>query len=209
MPELRTLRRSSGGTTRSLRAAGSDLLGSMSLVRANTPDLIADVRQFRARTYWARSSMVIDDDVAVDERSYLFALRAADEIVACTRVLVLPDPAAGINEFRHPLLSELTAATEVGRLAVARRTSPYVLFAMLGLAADWMLEHTEHDEYIAFCRPRLVAAYEAVGARDLGIQVDKPGTDRPYRFVVGRIDVAAERALEIVGASGRERRRSA
>jgi hypothetical protein len=82
-----------------------------------------------------------------------------------------------------------------------------VLPALLGLGSQWMVDHTPHRDYVAFCNAKLVPAYEAVGATDLGIALPRPGSARTYRFVTGRFDDAAERALGLLEAFGRRRAR--
>jgi predicted GNAT family N-acyltransferase len=179
---------------------------SLRLLHAEGSRDIAAVRRFRFLTYLHRSDMVVDDSVAVDERSHLFALLAQDEIVACARVLPLPDDAAGINQFDHKAISAQAAPTEVGRLAVSARRSPLLILALLGLGAHWMVEHTRHERFLAYCDRRLVPAYQRVGAEDLGIELPRPGRSRPYRFVTGRFDVAAEQAMSLLAEFGGDKR---
>ena len=155
----------------------------------------------RRRTYELRSGLLIDDDPTTDDRGYLFALCRDDVILASARALALPDGAAGMAQFDHPVAREHGMDTEVGRVAVAAGASPRLVLATLGLGACWMTEHTPHQSFVAFCRPRLARLYRYVGACDLGVEVVKTGTDTPYRFVAGRFDVAAERALSLLGVS--------
>jgi hypothetical protein len=163
---------------------------------------LAAVRAFRERTYLQRSKLVVDGERALDRRSVVLGLYHDDELVGCVRVVPLPDAEAGITRFDHPLLAGCTAATEVGRLAVAAGRSPVALLALLGLGSQWMMEHTSHRDYVAFCNAKLVPAYEAVGATDLGIELPRPGTARTYRFVTGRFDDAGERALGLLEGFG-------
>jgi hypothetical protein len=150
-----------------LRLSASGDTDSVRLVHAEHRRDIAAIRRFRFLTYLQPSDMVVDDSAALDERGHLFGLLAHGEIVACARVLPLPDEGAGINQFDHGAIAARAAPTEVGRLAVTRHRSPLLLLAMLGLGARWMVEHTRHERFIAFCDRRFVPAYERVGAEDL------------------------------------------
>ena len=176
--------------------------GTYRLTVARSFAELAEVRAFRERTYLQRSQLVVDGELALDRRSVVLGLHQDDELVACARVVALPDAEAGIAQFDHPLLAGCTATTEVGRLAVASGRSPLVLPALLGLGSQWMIDHTPHRNYVAFCNAKLVRAYEAVGATDLGIELPRPGSARTYRFVTGRFDDATERALGLLEAFG-------
>ena len=171
---------------------------SATLLRAESPNELARIRAMRRETYERRSGLLVDDEVSTDSRSFLFALCRQDVILASGRVLPLPDEAAGIGQFDHPAAGEHGMDTEVGRVAVAARGSSRLVLVTLALGASWMVQHTPHETFIAYCRPRLARLYEYVGARDLGVQVTRVGSDVPYRFVVGRFEVAAERALRLL-----------
>jgi hypothetical protein len=187
--------------TRKAREGGA--LDQVRLVVAGTSSDVDRIRAFRAETYLERSSLVIDDDRAVDARGRLFGLSRHGTLVGCARVLSRPDPDAGIARFEHhPALRRHARVPEVGRLAVARDGSPLLLLAILGLGARWMVEHTDERSFVAYCRPWLVKAYEQVGARDLGVELDDPATGRPYRLVLGRFDTAAEHALGLLARFG-------
>ena len=175
-------------------------LGGVTLLRAETPAEVSRIRAMRREAYERRSGLVIDDDNAPDGRGYLFGLCRGDTVLASGRVLRLPDQGAGITQFDHPAARDHGMDTEVGRVAVAAGGSPRLILATLGFGACWMAEYTSHQTFVAFCRPRLARLYAAVGARDLGCEVIKAGTDVPYRFVAGRFDVAAERALGLLGS---------
>ncbi|MBA3288642.1 MAG: hypothetical protein H0U21_11560 [Acidimicrobiia bacterium] len=175
-------------------------VGEPQLVVARGHRQLADIRAFRSRTYLQRSRLVLDDEAALDRRSLVMALHRHDELVACARVVPLPDPDAGITEFVHPVLADCGADTEVGRLAVAAGHSPILLPMLLGLGSRWMLEHTVRRDYVAYCNAKLVPAYEAVGARDLGLELVRPATGRAYRFVTGRFEDAATLATGLVDA---------
>jgi hypothetical protein len=185
------------------------VIGPYRLSAAHSFAELAEVRAFRDQTFRQRSQIVLDDELALDRRSVVLGLRQDDALVACVRIVPLPDADAGIAQFDHPLLAECAAATEVGRLAVGAGRSPFVLPTLLGLGSQWMVDHTPHRDYVAFCNAKLVPAYEAVGATDLGIELDRPGSTRRYRFVTGRFDAAADRALRLVDAFGRRRDRHA
>jgi hypothetical protein len=172
--------------------------GGLSLVVARSPHELREIRAFRRRTYRERSSLVVDDSVLLDRRSFVFGIRQDTELIACGRVLPLPDPAAGLREFQHPRLGRRPADTEISRLAVSPGRSPLVLLATLGLGAHWMLRNTVHRDYIAFCNAKLVPAYERVGAQDLGLDLGRRGSERRYRIVAGRFDVAATEALSLL-----------
>ena len=174
-------------------------LGDVTLICAETSAEVSQIRAMRQQAYERRSGLVLDDDGATDDRAYLFALCRGDVVLATGRVLPLPDDRAGMAQFHHPAARDHGMQTEAGRVAVASGGSPRLILATLGLGACWMAEHTRHETFIAFCRPRLARLYGYVGARDLGVEAVKAGTDVGYRFVAGRFDVAAGRALAMLG----------
>jgi hypothetical protein len=169
------------------------------LTRIETEDGVVALRQFRQGVYQARSDVVVDDGVDVDGRGFLFGLLRDEELVGCGRILPLPDPGCGTNAFDQPQAAEHGMDTEVGRLAVVRRGSAHLLLAIVGLGSQWMTENTDLRTFVAYCHQRLVPLYERVGARDLGIDVEHRVNGRPYRLIVGRFDVVAQRSLSMLG----------
>lgn len=178
-------------------------LDAIRLIRATDSAEVTAIREFRSRVFLERSSLILDDDPSIDQRGYLFALQRGPEILACVRVLVLPDAEAGISRFDHPLAIAHGMQSEVGRVAVAPKRSARLLLSLLGLGAQWLCEHTAWETFVAYCRPNLVPLYERVGATDLGVDVARPGAHHSYRIVTGRYDVAASRALALLARSSR------
>jgi hypothetical protein len=174
-------------------------LDSVALLRAEGAAEVAAIRSFRAATYEHRSGLAIEDDIELEGRGYLFGLYRDEELLACGRVLPLPDRGAGLHQFDHKLVARHGMDTEVGRVAVASGGSPRLVLATLGLGAFWMTRHTPYRTFVAFCTPRLAGLYVRVGARDLGVEVVKRGTADPYRFVAGRFDVTADTVLGMLG----------
>lgn len=171
----------------------------MSLICAQTSSELAEIGTFRQAAYAAKGTVTIDEVEAADIDAYVFGLRGSTGMLACARVLPLPHDEAGISRFDHPLARSHGMQTEVGRLATATGGSPRLVLAMLALGSYWMVEHTDHRSYVAYCNPRLASLYEGVGARDLGVETLKPGSDRPYRLVVGSFERTAQRLLAYLG----------
>lgn len=160
---------------------------------------LVEIGAFRQATYAVRSGLAVEAAEPADTRAYVFGLRGPSGMLGCARVLPLPDGGSGISQFDHPLAEDHGMQTEVGRLAAAAGGSPRLVLATLALGSYWMVEHTLHRSYVAYCAPRLASLYESVGARDLGVETVKPGTDRAYRFVVGSFERTAEQLLAYLG----------
>jgi hypothetical protein len=192
-----------GEATLTCDAAADDLSG-VEVICAESAAEVAAVRAMRHETFRVRSGIEVGDPLELDRRSYLFAARDADDTVAaCVRVLPLPDPEAGIVALDHPLATRHGADSEVGRLAAREGRSPLLLLALMGLAAGWLLEHTNVVGYTAYCNRRLVPLYEQVGARDLGVDARHGGSGREYRIVAGRYDAVRDRAAAMLGDATR------
>lgn len=172
---------------------------SLSLICAETSDELAAIGAFRQAAFADRSAMAVAATEAVDTRAFVFGLEGPDGVEAGARVLPLPDDDAGISRFDHPAARKHGMQTEVGRLATAAVGSPRLSLAMLALGSYWMVQHTPFRDYVAYCSPRLAALYRRVGARDLGVETLRPGTHRPYRFVVGRFEQTADQLLGYLG----------
>ena len=172
---------------------------AVSLFCAETPSELAEIGDFRRAMFAARSALALEAVESADDRAYVLGLRGPTGMLACARVLPLPDDEAGIRRFDHPAAQSHGMQTEVGRLATAAGGSPRLVLAILALGSYWMVKHTPHRSYVAYCSPRLASLYESIGARDLGIETVRPGTDRRYRFVTGRFEHTAEQLLTHLG----------
>lgn len=143
----------------------------LSLICAETSSELAAIGTFRQSTFERRSAIDLDAVEAADARAHVFAIHEAGQVRACARVLPLPGHEAGIARFDHAAARDHGMQTEVGRLAAAADGSPRLALSMLALGSYWMVEHTQHRSYVAYCNPRLATLYRRVGARDLGVEV--------------------------------------
>ena len=168
--------------TASLSPSPSDLTFGV----AETLGQLKAVRRFRKRTYRTRSGLHIDDPIAIDRRSFVFALHREQQPVATLRLLPLPDSAAGIYDFAGSVVDPTFGADmELGRLAVEAGESPAILLSLIGLAAHWLCENSELTNYVAYCNPKLRFGYEMFGAVDRDVDVRHPMTNRRYRLLTG------------------------
>jgi hypothetical protein len=168
--------------------------------KAETDEQFGKIRDFRHRLYCERGDVVVDDDIELDERSYLFGIESAHGMVACFRALPLPDARAGYLQFGVASAADC----EVGRVAVATDTTPRLVPLVIGLSTKWIAENTSHVTYVGYCAPRLMNLYRRAGAHQCGDTVYKPGSDVPYCLLEGRFDVTAKTCLLL--ASSRSRR---
>ena len=102
-----------------------------------------------------------------------------------------------------PELPISEADSEVGRIA-ALSTPDCVKHSMLllVLGAMWLVEHTQHRKYVAYCHPKLVPLYGLVGAEDTGLRIDVEGRPTPYCVLLGDYIACVERGLTQLAHAG-------
>ncbi len=171
----------------------------------------------RARTASVRRQLFLDRrSVAFDEllearrdrAGHLFLLTEDALPVATGRVLPHPSRLSPVLD----LGQELGAAggdSEVGRIAAARSTGgARASLILLTLGSIWLLRQSNHRRYVAYCHPKLVELYRAVGAEDLGISCAVPGRSDAHRIVSGTYAHAAARGALLLGVSEAQAGRS-
>ena len=120
------------------------------------------------------------------------------QIVASGRLLAYPSlfsALLGLTERLSGVDSELGRIAAV-RSADGRRAS----CLLLTLGASWVLEHTELRSYAAYCHPKLLDMYRAIGAQCTGQSCAVPGRADPHVIVIGRYADAARIGAQLGGS---------
>jgi len=165
---------------------------------------------FRRQLFLDRRSVAFDEllEARRDRDGHLFLLTEGTLPVATGRVLAYPSrlsPVLGLGQE----LGAAGADSEVGRIAAARSTGGIrASLILLTLGSIWLLRQSGHRRYVAYCHPKLLDLYRAVGAEDLGISCAVPGRSDEHRIVSGTYDQAAARGARLLGVSEAQAQRS-
>jgi hypothetical protein len=166
--------------------------GRFELVRARSVAELAEASAFRARVFEERRGVRFDAALEArrDHEGHVFLLFESGAVVATGRALAFPSGLSPLAEVA-PDLAASEADSEIGRIAALRSNGAarYSL-ALLALGARWLLEHTNHRRYVAYCHPVLVDVYRAVGAVDTGRECRVPGRSACHRILCGSYEDA-------------------
>ena len=174
---------------------------ALHFVRASSPKARARAAAFRREVFLDRRGVVFDErlDAERDLNGHVFLLSEGSTPLATARVLPFPSRLSPLLELGSRFGCE-DADAEVGRIAAIR--SPGAVrasLALLTLGARWLLEHSTHRNYIAYCHPKLVELYRALGATDLGVSCIVPGRADAHRIVAGTFAAAARLGAPFLG----------
>jgi hypothetical protein len=167
----------------------------LELIRCSTKTELRRARQFRHEVFRAKRGMDLDSlqERRRDESSHVMLLTQRG--TPCATARAQSYPGSGKLAEIAPELSTFGADSEVGRIAALSAADGLrhsVLLLVLG--AMWLVEHTGHRRYVAYCHPKLVPLYQLVGATDAGLTIEVDG--RPgYRVVLGDYSACVENGL--------------
>jgi len=168
----------------------------LELIRCSTRAELSSARQFRNGVFIAKRGIELDSvqERRRDESSHVLLLKQHGMPRATGRVQSYP--ATGTLAEIAPELPDFGADSEIGRVA-AIRSADSVAYSLLllVLGAMWMLMHTQHRRYIAYCHPKLFPLYELVGARDTGMSIEVMGRSHPYCVLLGAYANCVEAGL--------------
>lgn len=175
----------------------------LELLRCSTKAELIMAREFRNQVFLAKRGTEFDSlqERRRDESGHVMLLTQQGEPRATARVQSYP--ASGTLAEIAPELPDFGADSEVGRIAaVASADCAKYSLLLLVLGAMWMLAHTGHRRYIAYCHPRLLPLYELIGARDTGMSIDVAGRSHPHCVLLGRYESCVEAGLARLRAAG-------
>jgi hypothetical protein len=167
--------------------------GGFRLVHAGSPRELERAAAFRRRVFLERRGVCFDEalEAARDRVGLVFLLLEDGALVASGRALPLPSALSPLSALQ-PGIDVPGADSELGRIATLG--SPAGLtrsLTLLSLGARFLLEHTRYRRYVAYCHPKLVPLYRAVGAEETGDSVVVPGRPEPHRVIAGSYTDAA------------------
>ncbi len=180
------------------------------LIRCSTNAELRAARLFRTRIFHERRGIEFDSlqERRRDESSHVFLL--SQHGTACATARVQSFPGSGNLAELAPAVPAFGADSEVGRIAASLRnpqTAHYPLMVLV-LGAMWLLQHTKHQRYLAYCHPKLVPLYQLVGARDTGITLDVDGRAAPYSLLLGDYETCVMAGLNQLAHIGFGRRQA-
>jgi hypothetical protein len=168
----------------------------LELVRCSTRAELSLARRFRNDVFIAKRGIEFDSvqERRRDKSGHVLLLRQQGRPCASGRVQSYP--ATGTLAEIAPGLPDFGADSEIGRIA-ALRSADCVAYSLLllVLGAMWLLTHTQHRRYIAYCHPKLLPLYELVGARDTGMSIEVEGRSHPYCVLLGMYESCVESGL--------------
>jgi hypothetical protein len=162
------------------------------LVEARSSEEIARAAEFRRQVFLDRRRVSFDDRLETrrDREGHVFLLLEGSRTVATGRVLPYPSRLSPVLGLCQDL--RLDADSEVGRIAAVRSPSAAShALVLLALGSAWVLRNTRRRRYVAYCHPKLVDLYRALGAEDVGGELVVPGRSEPHRIVSGSFEDAA------------------
>ncbi len=182
------------------------MIRGFSVHLARTPVDLAEARNLRDVVYRTRLGLDTqrwNQEDARDRAGHVFLLREHSVLVGTGRALRTDSPLCEIRELGR-LPADLETATdtcEVSRIATRRCSDglPASLL-LLGMGAEWLLEHTDLRRYVAYARVSVLWLYQKVGAVDLGtrFRISDRG-DSEYGVILGGLSDAAA-AVDRFGA---------
>jgi hypothetical protein len=175
----------------------------LELIRCSSSAELRSARQFRNQVFLAKGGIEFDSlqERRRDESSHVLLLTHQGKPRATARVQSYP--ASGALAGIAPDLPDFGADSEVGRIAALRSADSVAdSLLLLVLGAMWLLTHTRHLRYLAYCHPKLTPLYEVVGARDTGVTICVEGRSDPYRVLVGEYGRCVEAGSRQLGHAG-------
>jgi hypothetical protein len=170
-------------------------VGELTFSCASSDLDIARAAAFRRRVFMDRRGVSFDEALEArrDRQGHVFVLAEAGAPVATARVLRHPSPLSPLATLAlAPALAARGADSEVGRIAaIACPQAIRFSLVLLTLGSIWLTRNTGLSRYVAYCHPRLLDLYRAVGAEDTGLCVAVPGRDEPHRIICGAYADAA------------------
>ncbi len=154
----------------------------------------------RERVFRERRQLCFDEvmEARRDRTGYVFLLQEQGVPIAVGRVLPYPSPLSTLVDLSREAGAR-RADSEIGRVAcLASSQTPRSALRFLTLGSFWLLEHTRLRRYVAYCQPRLVPLYRALGATPCA-EVRVPGRSEPYCIINGSYQEAAERGARRLG----------
>jgi hypothetical protein len=168
----------------------------LELIRCSTRAELSSARQFRNDVFIAKRGIEFDSvqERRRDKSSHVLLLTQQGKPRATARVQSYP--ATSTLAEIAPGLPDFGADSEVGRIA-AIRSADSVAYSLLllVLGAMWLLTHTRHRRYIAYCHPKLLPLYELVGARDTGMSIEVAGRSHSHCVLLGMYKSCVESGL--------------
>lgn len=148
-----------------------------------------------------------------DEEGYLFILRDEGNVVGSGRVLPIASEHVELRAFKRlPGWAENdTRMCEISRIAARSRPGrvPYGWSGLI-LGAQWLLENTRLQRYIAYARDDLVPLYRVVGAREVGIRFQIPARGAAvYSVLSGELEQTVEVGVGLLAKAAAEAERNA
>jgi len=167
------------------------------LVVAERERELQQAAQFRREVFWQRRGVAFDEQLEArrDRAGRVFLLFDEGGLVATGRLLPYPS-----------LLSPLLTLTqriegvdsELGRIAAVRSSAGLrASLALLTLGASWVLRETELRRYAAYCHPKLIEMYRAIGAEHTGGSCAVPGRQDAHLIVSGSYADAARSGSQL------------
>jgi hypothetical protein len=186
----------------------ADLRPGIRLIRCSTNAELRSARQFRAHVFRERRGIEFDSlqERRRDESSHVFLLTQHGS--ACATARVQSFPGSGNLAEMAPDVPTFGADSEVGRIAASMHSpesAQYPLMVLV-LGAMWLLRHTKHQRYLAYCHPKLVPLYRLVGAQDTGVTLAVDGRPDPYCLLLGDYETCVGAGLTQLAHAGFDRR---
>lgn len=160
-------------------------------------------RDFRNEVFLNRRGVVFDDGLEGrrDEESHVMLLLKEGVPVATARSQPYPSDLSAVSMIA-PTPLRYDADSEVGRIAAKRSPqSTYYSLVLLALGARWLLEHTRHRRYVAYCHPKLLHTYQLVGAEDTGETCVVPGRADRHSIITGNYESCARLGAALLSVS--------
>lgn len=164
------------------------------LSRASTAGELRVAGALRERVFRERRQLTFDEAVEArrDRTGHVFLLYEQGTPIAVGRVLPYPSPVSDLVDLSHAAGAQ-RADSEIGRVAcVPSLATPRCAVRLLTLGSFWLLEHTRLRRYVAYCQPRLVPMYRALGATPCA-ELRLAQRSEPYWLISGSYEEAAAR----------------
>jgi hypothetical protein len=178
-------------------------LRGLELIRCSDKAELRRARKFRNEIFRARSGIEFEplQERRRDESSHVMLLLQHGTPRATARVQ--PYPGSGVLAEIAPHLPSFDVDSEVGRIAaLTSADSARYSLVLLVLGAIWLLQHTQHRSYVAYCHPKLLPLYQLVGARDTGLTLEIPGRPNRYCVLLGDYTACVEGGLTQLASAG-------
>ncbi len=179
------------------------LTGGIRLLCCRAENEFRVARDFRNEVFLNRRGVVFDDGVESrrDAESHVMLVLKEDVPVATGRCQPYPSDISVVSMVA-PAPLRCDADSELGRIAARRSPqSAYYLLVLLTLGARWLLEHTRHRRYVAYCHPKLLDIYQLVGAAYAGESFVIPGRVDRHSIISGSYADCARLGTALLSSS--------